>query len=215
MRLILLGPPGAGKGTQAKSIVERYNVVHISTGDMFRDNIKNNTELGKRAKEYMEKGLLVPDSLVNDMVKDRLSRDDVKEGFLLDGFPRTINQAQSLDEILKDLSMELTAVINIDVPADLLVDRIVGRRVCPECGRSYHIKNNPPKTEDICDHDQAHLIQRKDDNEETVKSRIAVYNKETEPLIDYYTKKGLISNIEGSKSIELTFEDIKRALDKN
>lgn len=213
MRLLILGPPGAGKGTQSDKIVEHYNVKHISTGDMFRENIKGGTELGKKATEYMDKGLLVPDSLVNDMVMDRLSKDDLKEnGFLLDGYPRNISQAEALKDMLTMLDMPLDAVINIEVPSKFLIDRITGRRVCPKCQRSYHIANNPPKEEGICDYDGEALITRKDDNEETVKNRIDVYDKETKPLVDFYTAEGIILNIDGTLSIDETFESIKSKL---
>lgn len=213
MRLLILGPPGAGKGTQSDKIVEHYNVKHISTGDMFRENIKGGTELGKKATEYMDKGLLVPDSLVNDMVMDRLSKDDLKEnGFLLDGYPRNISQAEALKDMLTKLDMPLDAVINIEVPSKFLIDRITGRRVCPKCQRSYHIANNPPKVEGICDYDGEALITRKDDNEETVKNRIDVYDKETKPLVDFYTAEGIILNIDGTLSIDETFESIKSKL---
>lgn len=215
MRLLILGPPGAGKGTQSDKIVEHYNVKHISTGDMFRENIKGGTELGKKATEYMDKGLLVPDSLVNDMVMDRLSKDDLKEnGFLLDGYPRNISQAEALKDMLTKLDMPLDAVINIEVPSKFLIDRITGRRVCPKCQRSYHIVNNPPKEEGICDYDGEDLITRKDDNEETVKNRIDVYDKETKPLVDFYTAEGIILNIDGTLSIDETFESIKSKLGK-
>lgn len=213
MRLIILGPPGAGKGTQAESIVSNYGVVHISTGDMIRDNINNDTTLGKKAKEYTTKGLLVPDELVNEIVKDRLSKDDVKKGFLLDGYPRTLNQAQYLDKILEEMSMNLDAVINIEVPAELLIERISGRRVCPKCNRTYHIKNNPPKVEGICDYDNEPLIIRKDDNEETVRQRLEVYHAQTEPLTDYYKERKILVQIDGTKSIDGTFSEIKKALD--
>lgn len=213
MRLIILGPPGAGKGTQAESIVSNYGVVHISTGDMIRDNISNDTTLGKKAKEYTTKGLLVPDELVNEIVKDRLSKDDVKKGFLLDGYPRTLNQAQYLDKILEEMSMNLDAVINIEVPAELLIERISGRRVCPKCNRTYHIKNNPPKVEGICDYDNEPLIIRKDDNEETVRQRLEVYHAQTEPLTDYYKERKILVQIDGTKSIDGTFSEIKKALD--
>lgn len=215
MRLLILGPPGAGKGTQSDKIVEHYKVKHISTGDMFRENIKGGTELGKKATEYMDKGLLVPDSLVNDMVMDRLSKADLKEnGFLLDGYPRNISQAEALKDMLTKLDMPLDAVINIEVPSKFLIDRITGRRVCPKCQRSYHIANNPPKVEGICDYDGEALITRKDDNEETVKNRIDVYDNETKPLVDFYTKEGIILNIDGTLSIDKTFESIKSKLGK-
>lgn len=189
MRLILLGPPGAGKGTQAQNIKDALNIVHISTGDIFRKNIKEETELGKEVKGYLEKGELVPDELTTRIVWDRLDQDDCKDGFLLDGFPRTLNQAKALDEGLKERSLELDWVINIDVDAKVLVKRLSGRRVCENCGASYHIDNNPPKENGKCDLCGKNVIQRDDDKEETVKNRIDVYNNSTKVLIDYYEKQ--------------------------
>ncbi|NLW40370.1 MAG: adenylate kinase [Tissierellia bacterium] len=213
MRLILLGPPGAGKGTQASAIVKRYDIPHISTGDIFRENIKKGTELGLKAKSYMDKGLLVPDDLVISIVKNRLLEDDCKKGFLLDGFPRTLSQGEALDEVLKDMGLELTRVINIDVEKEVLIERAIGRRVCKECGATYHIKFSPPKEEDVCDKCGGRLFQRDDDTKETIEKRIQVYTEQTKPLIDYYTKKGLILNIDGSKSIESIFQDIVDSLE--
>lgn len=213
MRLILLGPPGAGKGTQASAIVKRYDIPHISTGDIFRENIKKGTELGLKAKSYMDKGLLVPDDLVISIVKNRLLEDDCKKGFLLDGFPRTLSQGEALDEVLKDMGLELTRVINIDVEKEVLIERAIGRRVCKECGATYHIKFSPPKEEDVCDKCGGKLFQRDDDTKETIEKRIQVYTEQTKPLIDYYTKKGLILNIDGSKSIESIFQDIVDSLE--
>lgn len=212
MNLILLGPPGAGKGTQATSIVKEYGVVHISTGDIFRANLKAETELGKKAKTYMDAGQLVPDSLTVDLVKDRLSQEDVKQGFLLDGFPRNLFQAEALDEILKESGQVLTKAINIEVNPEILVGRISGRRICRVCGASYHVQNHPPKTEGVCDLDGGELYQRSDDNETTVKERIAVYEKETSPLVDYYTKQNKILTVNGEKDINEVFEDIKKDL---
>lgn len=208
MRLILLGPPGAGKGTQASGIVKKYNVPHISTGDIFRKNIKENTDLGKKAKEYMDKGLLVPDELVVEIVKDRLTEEDCMEGFLLDGFPRTVGQADALEKELTNLKYTLDKVINIDVSKEELIERAVGRRVCKECGETYHIKFNSPKVEGICDKCGSKLHQRKDDTVETVTKRIEVYTEQTQPLIDYYTKKGILININGEQGIDKVFEDI-------
>ena len=187
MRLILLGPPGAGKGTQASAIVKKYSIPHISTGDIFRSNIKMGTELGKGAKKYMDKGLLVPDDLVIAIVKDRLTEDDCKEGFLLDGFPRTVNQGEALDRELSQMSVKLDKVINIDVGKEVLIERAIGRRICKDCGATYHIKFNPSKKEGVCDICGGQLLQRDDDTKETVEKRIEVYLKQTKPLIDYYT----------------------------
>lgn len=214
MRLVLLGPPGAGKGTQASAIVKKYNIPHISTGDIFRANIKEGTELGKKAKEYMDKGLLVPDELVVDLVKDRLNQKDCSEGFLLDGFPRTVKQAEALDAELLSMGIGLDRVINIDADSKILIERAIGRRVCKECGATYHIKFNPPKNEGICDNDNMTLFQRDDDVEETVATRINVYFEQTQPLIDYYQQKGLILNIDGTKPIDDIFETIVEALNK-
>ena len=212
MRLILLGPPGAGKGTQAASIVKQYGVPHISTGDIFRKNIKEGTELGKKATEYMDKGELVPDSLVVALVEDRLTWEDAKDGFLLDGFPRTIAQAEALDSVLSNMKCALNKVINIKVDSNILVERAVGRRICKSCGATYHIKFNPPKVEAVCDVCSGELYQRNDDNEETVTNRIKVYEAETSPLIEYYTKQGVILNIDGQQDISKVFDDIKAAL---
>ncbi|WP_028829991.1 adenylate kinase [Proteocatella sphenisci] len=212
MKLILLGPPGAGKGTQAANIVNAYEAVHISTGDIFRKNIKENTDLGKKAKEYMDKGLLVPDELVVELVADRLEQDDVKDGFLLDGFPRTVNQAQALDKVLESLNGKIYKVINIQVDKNNLVERAVGRRICKKCGATYHISFNPSKSEGICDVCEGELYQRTDDVEETVAKRIQVYLDETQPLIDYYTKSGTIVTINGDQDISKVFNDIKLAL---
>ncbi|WP_128426437.1 adenylate kinase [Gudongella oleilytica] len=213
MRLVLLGPPGAGKGTQASAIVEKYKIPHISTGDIFRANIKEGTALGKEAKSYMDKGLLVPDELVVSIVKDRLLKDDCTKGFLLDGFPRTVNQAESLDSELSKMGIELDRVININANAEILIERAVGRRICRECGATYHIKFNPPKVEGVCDKDGGELYQRDDDNESTVSTRINVYMEQTQPLIDYYGDKGLLLDVDGTLEISTVFELITEALD--
>lgn len=212
MRIILLGPPGAGKGTQAAGIVEKYNIPHISTGDIFRKNIKEGTELGNKAKSYMDQGLLVPDELTVGLVKDRLLQDDCKGGFLLDGFPRNTFQAEALDKFLEEINSPLNNVINIEVDKNLLVTRAVGRRICKQCSATYHVEFNPPKVAGICDVCGGELYQRADDNEETVSKRIQVYLDETKPLIDYYAEKGIISTIEGEQSIDKVFEDIIAAL---
>lgn len=214
LRTILLGPPGAGKGTQAVKIVEKYNIPHISTGDIFRENIKNETELGNRAKAYMDRGELVPDELVVEIATGRLTKDDCKNGFLLDGFPRTIFQAEKLDEFLAQRGEKIDKVINIDVEKDALVKRITGRRVCKSCGASYHVVNIPPKKDGVCDLCNGELIQRADDTEETVLNRIDVYNKQTKPLVDYYDKAGVIINIDGNKDLDDVLADIVKGLGK-
>lgn len=212
MKLVILGPPGAGKGTQADYIIKKYDIPHISTGDIFRENIKNNTELGKRAKSYMDKGLLVPDELVIDLVEDRIKKDDAKDGFLLDGFPRTVAQAVSLDAILDAEGDKLTKVININVEPEILIKRACGRRICKTCGATYHIEFNPPKVSGICDNDGTKLIQRDDDNEETVKKRIEVYFDQTAPLIDYYNAQGLLIDVNGAQDIDKVFDEIVAGL---
>ena len=212
MRIILLGPPGAGKGTQAASIVEKYNIPHISTGDIFRKNIKEGTDLGKKSKEYMDQGLLVPDELTVGLVTDRITQDDCKNGFMLDGFPRNVSQAEQLDAFLKENNIELSNVINIEVDKSILVSRAVGRRICKSCGATYHVEFNAPKNEGICNVCQGELYQRADDNEETVSKRIQVYLDETKPLADYYAKEGILSNINGQQSIDEVFGDIVAAL---
>jgi adenylate kinase len=214
MRLILLGPPGAGKGTQASAIVKRYNIPHISTGDIFRMNIKENTPLGKEVKSYLDAGLLVPDELVVDIVRDRIRRSDCKNGFLLDGYPRTINQAEVLNQELAEMGTKLDAAINIFLDTQLLIERAVGRRLCKNCGATYHIKFHPPKQDGICDICGGELYQRDDDKEETVKKRIEVYLTQTKPLIEYYKDKDLLVNIDGAQSIEDTFKEIINALEK-
>ncbi len=214
MRIVLLGPPGAGKGTQASAIVKKYNIPHISTGDIFRANIKEGTDLGVKAKEYMDKGLLVPDELVVSIVKDRLTKEDCKNGFLLDGFPRTVNQAEALDVELSAMGINLDRVVNIEADSQILIERAIGRRICKECGATYHIKFNPPKVEGICDSDKTPLFQRDDDIEETVATRIKVYEDQTQPLIDYYHKKGLLLNVNGIRPIDEVFKTIVEALGK-
>lgn len=212
MRIILLGPPGAGKGTQAAKIVEKYNIPHISTGDIFRKNIKEGTPLGTKAKEFMDQGLLVPDELTVGLVTDRISQDDCKEGFMLDGFPRNLAQAEQLDDFLKQAAIELTKVINIEVDKELLVSRAVGRRICKSCGATFHVEFNPPKEVGVCDVCQGELYQRADDNEETVSKRIQVYLDETKPLVEYYSKQGVVASINGDQSIDKVFEDISDSL---
>ena len=212
LRTVLLGPPGASKGTQATRIVEKYNVPHISTGDIFRENIKNGTELGKKAQEYMNKGELVPDDLVIEIATTRLLADDCKEGFLLDGFPRTVYQAEKLDEFLKAHGLELGVVIDIEVGKDELITRLTGRRVCKACGASYHVVNIPPKTEGICDSCGGELFQRADDTVETVNNRIEVYNEQTMPLVDYYKNAGKLAVVDGALSLDTVFAEIVKAI---
>ena len=215
MRLVLLGPPGAGKGTQAASMVEKYNIVHISTGDLLRAAVKAGTELGKEAKGYMESGQLVPDTLILGLVEERIQKEDCQEGFLLDGFPRTPAQADALDEMLQKLGQKLDAVVNIEVPLDKLMVRLTGRRVCKKCGATYHVAFNPSPNGDLCGVCGEALIQRADDTEETVKNRLDVYEQQTAPLIDYYTKAGIIKNINGDQDIKKVLEDISIALGGN
>ena len=207
MKIIMLGAPGAGKGTQADMICSKYNVPHISTGDIFRANIKNGTELGQKAKGYMDRGELVPDSLVVDLVIDRIHQDDAKNGYVLDGFPRTIPQAEALDAALAAEGDSVDYAINVDVPDDNIVNRMSGRRACVKCGATYHVKYNAPKTEGVCDNCGSELIQREDDKPETVLNRLSVYHKETQPLIDYYSAKGLVKNIDGTKDLNDVFAD--------
>ena len=213
LRAVLLGPPGAGKGTQAAKVIEKYNVPHISTGDIFRANIKEGTELGKKAKGYMDEGKLVPDELVVNLVTDRLQKDDCKEGFLLDGFPRTIFQAEQLDKFLSENGQKLDIVLNFKVRKDVLIERIAGRRVCKSCGASFHVVNVPPKKEGICDMCGGELFQRKDDNRETVENRINVYESETAVLIGYYEKQGVLVDFDGEKSHEEVFADVVKAIE--
>lgn len=215
MKLVILGPPGAGKGTQAESIIEKYNIPHISTGDIFRENINNETELGKKAKGYMDKGLLVPDEVVIEIVEDRLQRDDCKNGFLLDGFPRTVQQAVSLDAMLDRMGTKLDRVVNIEVDPKILVERAVGRRICKTCGATYHVKFNPPKVEGVCDKDGTPLIQRADDTEETVSTRIQVYLDQTTPLIDYYKAQSLLLNVDGEQEISEVFNAVVKGLEND
>lgn len=207
MKIILLGPPGAGKGTQAKSISNRYSIPHISTGDIFRKNMSENTPLGIEARKYIDKGQLVPDKVTIDMVKDRLQQDDCKNGYLLDGFPRTVCQAEALQEFLQTRDERLDTALCIEVPRDFILERMTGRRVCPSCGASYHIKFNPPKNGkcELCGSD---VVQRQDDTEETVKDRLDVYENQTQPLIEFYKNRDLLSVVDGTQAINKVFDSI-------
>ncbi len=208
MKIIMLGAPGAGKGTQAQMIADKYNIPHISTGDIFRANIKNGTELGKKAKEYMDKGQLVPDELTVQLLLDRVANEDCKNGYVLDGFPRTIPQADVLDSELTKLGDKVDFAINVDVPDENIVRRMSGRRACLKCGATYHIEHIPPKTEGICDKCGSELVQREDDKPETVQNRLSVYHEQTQPLIDYYDKKNILKTVDGTKDMQEVFNNI-------
>lgn len=212
MKLLIMGRPGAGKGTQAVNIREYYGIPHISTGDMFRAAMKNQTKLGLLAKSYMEQGALVPDEVTIGIVKERLLEDDCKKGFLLDGFPRTIAQAEALDSFLAENGIKLDAVLDVNVPAEILVRRMVGRRVCKGCGATYHVEFNAPKQEGVCDNCGTPLIQRPDDTEDTAKNRLSVYDNQTAPLLDFYAKKNLLKTVNGDQPLDKVFEDIKAVL---
>ena len=209
LNLILMGLPGAGKGTQAEKINEKYDIPHISTGDMFRLAIKEGTDLGKKAKEYMDQGELVPDEVTIGIVKERLSKDDCSNGFLLDGFPRTIAQAEALQKLLEDMDQSIDHVLHVDVPEEKLVERLTGRRICPTCGATYHVLYNPPENEGICDRDGSQLIQRDDDKPDTVKKRLAVNIEQTKPLLDFYQDKGYLVTVNGDQDIDQVFKDIQ------
>ncbi|MBP5445763.1 MAG: adenylate kinase [Acholeplasmatales bacterium] len=209
-KMLIMGPPGAGKGTQAEKIIEYYGIPHISTGDMFRAAISNKTEVGLIAKKYIDAGNLVPDEVTVGIVKERLSNPDCKNGFLLDGFPRDLKQAEMFSDMLKELDIKLDLVLNIHVDSEKLINRIIGRRICPNCGRTYHITYNKPLKEGICDECGSTLIQRKDDNVETVKNRLDVYAQKTEPLINYY--KDLVYNVDGDRDVDVIFNDIKKVI---
>ena len=208
MKIIMLGAPGAGKGTQAKKIAAKYEIPHISTGDIFRANIKNGTELGKKAKTYMDQGLLVPDELVVDLVVDRVNQEDCKNGYVLDGFPRTIPQAEALTDALEKLGQRMDYAIDVDVPDENIVRRMGGRRACVGCGATYHIEYAPTKKEGICDTCGGELILRDDDKPETVQKRLDVYHEQTQPLIDYYTKAGILRTVDGTVDIDDVFQAI-------
>ena len=210
MKIIMLGAPGAGKGTQAKMISEKYGIPHISTGDIFRANIKNGTELGKKAKSYMDQGLLVPDELVVNLVVDRVQKEDCKEGYILDGFPRTIPQAEALDAALGEDKIDYA--LDIEVPDDHIIKRMSGRRACVGCGATYHLVYNPTKTEGVCDVCGEKLILRDDDKPETVQKRLDVYHEQTQPLIDYYKKAGCLVEMDGTLDINVVFENVVKIL---
>lgn len=208
MRLVLLGGPGAGKGTQAKMLKEKYDLPHISTGDIFRANINNNTDLGKEAKKYIDKGLLVPDELVGDLVIDRIAEDDCKNGYIFDGFPRTIPQAKDLDKSLESSGEKIDFVINIEVEDENIIRRMSGRRACLKCGATYHIEHIPPKKEGICDKCGSNIVLRDDDAPETVRNRLVIYHEQTQPLIDYYNSKGNLISVDGSRPMKDIHEEI-------
>ena len=212
MKIIMLGAPGAGKGTQAKMIADKYTIPHISTGDIFRANIKNGTELGKKAKTFMDQGLLVPDELVVDLVVDRVAQDDCSNGYVLDGFPRTIPQAESLDAALEKIGSKVDYAINVEVPDENIIRRMSGRRACVACGATYHIVHIPTKVEGICDRCGKELVLRDDDQPETVKNRLKVYHDQTQPLIEFYTKKGILRTVDGTVDMKDVFTNIVNIL---
>lgn len=214
MLIILLGPPGAGKGTQAERIVQEHQLAYVSTGDILRNAVKEQTNLGRKAKQYMDQGQLVPDELVVEIVKDRLTDPDCAEGALLDGFPRTVTQADFLEQALPEIGINIDRVVSIEVKEEELIERLTGRRVCSECGASFHLKFKPPKVRNVCDVCGGDLYQRDDDTFETVKERLEVYKKQTEPLIAYYEKKGILSPVDGNQDIDAVFNQIKKILEK-
>ena len=208
MKIIMLGAPGAGKGTQAKQIADKYSIPHISTGDIFRANIKNGTELGKKAKQYMDQGALVPDELTCDLVMDRIQQDDCKNGFVLDGFPRTIPQAEALDAALGKINEKMDYAIDVDVPDENIVNRMSGRRACLNCGATYHLISIPPKVEGICDRCGSEIVLREDDKPETVQKRLKVYHEQTQPLTDYYKNQGILKSVDGTQPMDEVFKAI-------
>ncbi len=214
MKIIMLGAPGAGKGSQASRIAKEYQLPHISTGDIFRANLKEETELGKRAKSFMDKGELVPDDITIAMLLERIHKEDCKNGYILDGFPRTIPQAEALKEALAKKDEKIDLALDVEASDELIIKRMAGRRTCPACGAIYHIVTLPPKTDGICDRCGADLIQRKDDNEETVKNRLKIYHEVTEPLISYYKKEGILEEIDGAEELDKVFEKVKRIIHK-
>jgi len=213
MKIIMLGAPGAGKGTQAKMIAKEYGIPHVSTGDIFRANIKNGTELGKEAKQYMDKGLLVPDELTVKILLDRVAQDDCSKGYVLDGFPRTIPQAEVLENALNELNDKIDFAIDVNVPDENIIRRMSGRRACLKCGATYHIEHVPPKTEGICDTCGEALVLRDDDKPETVKNRLDVYHKQTQPLIEFYSERGILKTVDGTVDMMDVFAEIKGILD--
>ena len=212
MNLMLFGAPGAGKGTQAKFLIEKYNIPQISTGDILRAAIVDKTDMGMEAKNFMDAGKLVPDSTIIGIIKDRLAQADCKDGFILDGFPRTLGQAEALTQLMETMKISLDKVISLNVPDELIVGRITGRRVCASCGASFHVEFNPSKKEGVCDYCEGELTIRKDDNEETVKSRLASYHEQTTPLIEFYTKMGLFIQLDGTKDVADVTADMIKAL---
>lgn len=212
MKIIMLGAPGAGKGTQAKRIADKYRIPHISTGDIFRVNIKEGTPLGMKAKTFMDQGGLVPDDITIAMLMDRIKSDDCVSGYVLDGFPRTIPQAESLTKALESLGQKIDFAINVNVPDDHIISRMAGRRVCPKCGATYHIITMPSKIEEICDICGEKLVQREDDKPETVEKRLEVYHQQTQPLVDYYKKANVLADVDGTQNLEKTFEDVTAIL---
>ena len=213
MKIIMFGAPGAGKGTQAKMLADKYKIPHVSTGDIFRANIKNGTELGTKAKVYMDQGMLVPDELTCDLVVDRIKQDDCKDGYILDGFPRTIPQAECLDKALDALNDKIDFAVNVEVPDENIIRRMSGRRACLSCGRTYHIVYNPPKEEGICDECKKELVLRDDDKPETVEKRLKVYHEQTQPLIDYYRNKGVLAEVDGTRDMQEVFTAITDVLE--
>ncbi len=214
MNLMVFGAPGVGKGTQAKFLIEKYGIPQISTGDILREAIKKNSKMGLEAKKYMDEGKLVPDSTIIGIIKERLSEDDCKKGFILDGFPRTIPQAEALEELMNEMGIKLDKVISLSVPDSMIVERISGRRVCKECGASFHVKFNPAKVDGVCDYCDGELIIRKDDNPQTVKSRLEAYHAQTAPLFEFYKNKGVLVEIDGTKDVKSVTQEIFEAIEK-
>lgn len=214
MNLLIIGAPGAGKGTMSENIIDDYHLIHVSTGDMLREAVKNGTAVGLKAQEYMNKGELVPDETIHDIIVERFSKDDIDAGFLFDGYPRTYAQAVDLDEILKQLNKKLDCVINMNIDDQKLIERITGRRLCPTCGEIYNIYSRPSKVEGVCDECGADLIQRKDDNLESLNVRLSEYHKNTQPVIEYYEKLGIVKHVDASQSQEQVYEDIRKILEE-